>query len=98
MIEGKNLYLNHDNLKELNDSNVELYINNEKLNYRKYFNPKKEGIYEIKLIINIDIKDCSFMFFDCDKITNLNLSLFDAEDIINMSEMFYGCKNIKSLK
>ena len=27
----------HDNLKELNEYNTELYINNEKMKYKKYF-------------------------------------------------------------
>ena len=54
--DGKEVYHNHDNLKELNESNVELYINNEKMKYKKYFNSEKEGLYEIKLIIKIDIK------------------------------------------
>ena len=36
-IDGKEVYHNHDNLKELNESNAELYINNEKMKYKKIF-------------------------------------------------------------
>ena len=47
----------HDNLKELNELNTELYIkknNEEKLEkYKKYFIPKEEGIYNIKIKFNI---------------------------------------------
>ena len=39
----------HDNLKELNKLNTELYINNEKYKYKKCFIPKEEGIYSILL-------------------------------------------------
>ena len=39
----------HDNLKELNNKNVDLYINNIKYDFKKYFNPDKEGEYSIKL-------------------------------------------------
>ena len=39
----------HDNLKELNEKNTELYINNIRYKYSKYFKPKEEGIYQIKL-------------------------------------------------
>ena len=45
----------HDNLKELNELNTELYINDKKYKYKKYFNPDKEGIYIIKLKNNINI-------------------------------------------
>ena len=43
----------HDFLKELNESNVELYINNKKYKYQKYFIPDKEGEYNILLKFNI---------------------------------------------
>ena len=65
---------NHsDNLKELNELNTELYINNKKYKYKKYFIPEKEGIYSILLKINnISIKDCSFMLYNCKKIINID--------------------------
>ncbi len=85
---------NHDNLKELNKLNTELYINNIKKEYKKYFIPKKEGIYIIKLKFNIYIKDCSFMFFNCNKIINIDLSSFNISNVNNMSYMFYECKSL----
>ena len=87
-IGDKKVYHKHDNLKELNESNVDLYINNEKVKYKKYFIPKKEGLYKIKLIMKIEIKDCSFMFSGCDKIKDLNLSSFNTKNVTNMSYMF----------
>jgi hypothetical protein len=44
----KNHY--HDNLKELNAQNIDLFINDNKQNYEKFFKPDKEGVYKIKLI------------------------------------------------
>ncbi len=84
-------------LKELNESNVELYINNEKMKFKKYFNPKKIGLYEIKLIIKIDIKNCSCMFCDCKNITNLDLSSLDTKNVTDMSYMFYNCNKLTNL-
>ena len=43
----------HDNLQELNEFNTELYIDNEKVKYKKYFIPKKEGEYKITLKFNV---------------------------------------------
>ena len=63
----------HNNLKELNDLNTELYINNIKCKYSKYFIPSKEGKYIIKLKFNIKIKDCSYMFSNCKNIENINI-------------------------
>ena len=42
-IEEKKLKKHYrDNLKELNENNTELYINDEKMKYEKYFIPKKD--------------------------------------------------------
>ena len=88
----------HDNLKELNGSNTELYINDQKHEYKKYFNPDKEGIYIIKLKFNINIKDCSYMFCGCSNIINIDLSSFqDTKNINNMKYMFHWCNSLKSL-
>ena len=53
----------HDNLKELNEINTKLYINKKEYKYSKYFFPSKEGIYEVKLIIQIEMENCSYMFY-----------------------------------
>ena len=86
---------NHsDNLKELNELNTELNINYKKYKYKKYFIPKKEGIYSISLKINnISIKDCSFMFYNCKKVINIDLSSFAFENVTNISFMFSECSS-----
>ena len=59
----------NDHLKELNENNTELYINNKKMEkYEKYFIPEKEGAYKIELRFDIYLTDCSYMFSGCEKI------------------------------
>ena len=87
----------HDFLQELNESNVELYINDKKYNFRKYFIPDKEGEYNILLKINILMKDCSFMFYGCSNLTNIDLSTFNTENVTNMMGMFAECSNLINL-
>ena len=87
----------HDNLTELNESNTELYINEQKFKYQKYFKPESKGIYSIKLKFNVDIKDCSFMFYKCYNITDIDLSHFNPENLTDMSYMFGLCNSIKSI-
>ena len=84
----------HDFLKELNDSNVELYINDIKYKYQKYFKPDKKGIYNILLKFYHPITDCSFMFSYCKNLKNIDLSSFDTTNLTNMGYMFSGCSNI----
>ena len=87
----------HDNLKELNESNTELYINNKKVEYKKYFKPENEGIYEIILKFNISIKDYSFMFYGCINIENIDFISFNTTNVNSMNSMFSGRLPLKSL-
>ena len=88
----------HDFLKELNELNVDVYINNTKFNYKKYFKPETEGKYEITLIFDILMKDCSFMFYHCNNITSIDLSSFNSKYVTDMSHMFEGCSNLSNIK
>ena len=62
---NKKIYFlnNNDNsFKEINESNAELYINDKKENiFKKYFIPKNEGEYQIKLKINKIINNFRYM-------------------------------------
>ena len=88
---------NHDNLKELNESNTQLFINDKKYKFEKYFVPEKIGNYKIKLKFNDNIKDCSFMFCNCQNIINIDLSSFNTKNVTDMKYMFSGCTNLEQL-
>jgi surface protein len=81
-------------LKELNKSNTNLFINDKKMDYSKFFIPEYEGIYTIKLEFSIKMTDCQQMFHGCTNITNINLLNFASEDVTNMKYMFAGCRNL----
>ena len=91
------IYSSHDNLKELNELNTELYINEKKEKFKKYFIPIEEGIYNINIKFNINLTDCSYMFSGCGNIININFISFNTNNVENMKYMFYGCKNLKYL-
>ena len=84
-------------LKELNNENTEIYINEKKYEYKKYFIPEKEGIYKINIKLNIFINDCSHMFYNCHNIISIDLSSFSSKYVTNMSYMFYECYNLKKI-
>ena len=86
--------VNHNNLSELNEENTKLYINDKKQIFKKYFIPKETGIYKIKLIINIKMINCNFMFAGCYNLINVDLSSFNTENVINMEYMFWNCFNL----
>ena len=98
--ENKNIYFLNNNkygeLKELNENNIQMYIDNKKYKFQKYFKFRK-GEHYIKLIFKKKIQNCSGMFYECDKIEIIDLSLFNTSEVTDMSEMFYLCDNVKSI-
>ena len=106
---GKNIYFldnykykdekgdTHNNLIELNESNTELFIDNKKENFNKYFIPEEDKDYNIKIKFNINLTDCSYMFAGCENITSINFISFNTKYITNMKKMFYECTNLKNI-
>ena len=87
----------HNYLKELNESNVKLYINDQEHKYSKYFIPEKKGVYTIKLVFSIEMRDCSYMFSFSDTMTKIDLSSFNTQKVTNMSNMFLFCQKLKTI-
>ena len=51
---------------------------------------------EIKLRIDKDISNMSYMFYECEDLKSLSdISQLFTNKVMDMSFMFYGCKNIK---
>jgi len=84
----------NDYNKLLNESEIEIFIEDEKYDNKKYFQPIKEDLYEIKLKFASNITNMSYMFYGCSNLTNIDLSSFDIENVNNMSNIFYDCSNL----
>ena len=97
---NKNIYFfnkKNEILKELNDTNCELYINDKKYKFCKYFICSCKGIFNIKLIIKNSLTDCSYLFSNCDNLNEIDLSSFNTEKCTKMNHMFYGCIDLKNV-
>ena len=88
---------NHDNLKELNESNTTLIIDGETVPYKKFFIPTKIGTFSIKLLLNVKLSNCAYMFCECKNIIDIVFSNFNTEDVTDMQRMFSCCSGLKSL-
>ena len=53
--------------------------------------------YEISNIDTSNVTDMHSMFYDCSKLTSLDLSNFNTSNVINMHSMFYNCSKLTSL-
>ena len=90
-------YIN-ENIKQLNDMNTELYINNKKEKYKTYIISEKVGINSVILKFNYYLKNIENIFSECGNIIEINLFDFNFKNVTNMQNMFYECKNLKHIE
>ena len=88
---------NFQPLKELDETNTEIYISGKKVKFQRYFIPEKEGIYSIIIYFNYPMNDCSFMFYGCDNILTIDLSSFNSQNITNLKSMFMFCTKLRAV-
>ena len=69
-IEGKE---NEDEIKE-----CEIYINDKKIEFTYDYIFKNKGKYRIKYKFKKLLNSCSFMFFDCESLSSIDLSNFNT--------------------
>ena len=95
---NKNIYFLGENYNgELNELYPEIYNDNIKSEFTKYFKYEKVGEYNIKLKFSFNLIDCSYMFNKCKNIININFVSFNTERIKNMNYMFSDCSNLNRL-
>ena len=87
----------HDNLRELNEINTKLYINDKRIKFQKFFIPKEIKEFNVYLEFDINLTDSSYMFAGCTKISGIKFISFNTKHIKNMKFMFHGCENIKTI-
>ena len=92
-VEDEDKYKNEKELKE----NIIIKINEKKIEFTYNYKFKKEGTYKIEYLFKNNLTKTCFMFFDCKSITNLNLSNFNTQNVINMSWMFGNCDSLTNL-
>ena len=84
----------HQELPDI-EYNEENLIKETKKTYYS-FTPKVSDYYTIKIKFDTNpIDDCSFMFYNCDKIISIDFSSFDSSMINNMKYMFFGCTKLR---
>ena len=57
----------------------------------------KDGKDKIEIIIKNPLSNTNYMFFGCNKLTSLNLSNFNTNNVEDMRNMFSGCSSLTSL-
>ena len=85
-----------ENEKEIKDNCI-ININDKMIPFSYYYKFNKEGKYIIKYSFKNNLSKTDYMFYECNSLTNINLSNFNTENVTNMRSMFYGCKSLTNI-
>ena len=77
--------------------NCDIFINDKRIPFCYNYEFPKSGNYKIKFVFYKTFTNLNFMFYDCNKLTSINLSNFNTENVNNMSYMFSNCTSLKKL-
>ena len=77
--------------------NIEILINDKKIDFSYHYKFDKKGKYIIKYIFKCQLTNIAYMYKDCEYLTNIDLSNFKVRYVTNMSEMFYGCSSLRNI-
>ena len=100
MLRDKGIQLNlndKDNMNEEEIKKCEIKINDEAIPLNYFWKFKYKGKYVIKYFFKEKLSKTNYMFFECDFLTNLDLSNFNTQNVTNMSNMFNGCSSLTKI-
>ena len=83
----KKEYYKYENEKEIKD-NYRIKVNNININFNYFYEFKERGNYKIEYNFINTLTKTDFMFGECNLLTYIDLSHFDAKDVTNMRNMF----------
>ena len=88
-IEGKN---------NINGNNIEIYINNKKVEINYKYKSNVKGEIKVKFIFNKLLTSTFCMFWRCSSLMSIDFSSFNTTNVKDMYSMFRKCSSLKSIK
>ena len=86
----------YKNEKEIKEKCM-MELNDEIIPFSYYYKFNEKGKYKIKYKFNGNLKILCGIFLGCNSITNIDLSNFITQNVINMNGMFYGCSSLTNI-
>ncbi len=77
--------------------NCVIKINDKEIPFSYHYTFGYSGKYKIEYSFKHYLKNTNYIFYECDSLTNLNLSNFNTTNVTDMSYMFRMCKSLRNL-
>ena len=84
--------------KNINENNVEIYINNKKIKFNYSYKSKEIGEIKVKFKFKELLTSTHDMFTYCYNLKTIDFSSFNSSKIIDMAFMFFSCSSLESVK
>ena len=84
--------------KNINENNVEIYINNKKIKFNYSYKSKEKGEIKVKFKFKELLTSTHDMFTYCYNLKTIDFSSFNSSKIIDMAFMFFSCSSLESIK
>ena len=84
--------MNQEDIKK-----VDIFINDQKIDFDYYYIFPKKGEYKIKYIFQDFLESTCSLFLNCEQLISLDLSQFNTENVKDMNHMFFGCFSLKEI-
>ena len=81
----------------INERNIEIYINNKKIPFHCKYNSNEIGDIKVKFIFNKLLTSVGWMFKKCKSLKSIDLSSFNSINVNNMIFMFEECNSLESI-
>ena len=86
----------YENEKEIKE-NCEIKINNKIIPFSYFYNFTKKEKYIIQYSFKNKLSKINYMFSECSSLTNINLSNFNTQNVIDMNNMFNRCSSLTNV-
>ena len=87
---------NLENEKEIK-KNIEIKINDKKIEFSYFYKFEREGEYIIEYTFKDPINKINHLFSECHNIIAIDLSKYNTHNVTNMKSLFHNCKSLTHL-
>ena len=86
-----------DGKNNINGKNLEIYINNKKIEFAYKYKSNEKGKIKVIFKFNKLLTSTSHMFWRCSSLISIDLSSFNTSNIIDLKSMFFECFSLTSI-
>ena len=86
---------NRDLNKEINEDNIEIFIDDNPIDFSFVYENEIRGEINVKFKFKNIMSNLSYMFSKCSSLKSVDFTSFNSSNITNISFMFFKCSHLK---